>query len=128
MNMEKEDNPTNILQARLVERYWAEIDRRLGLFKTPAENLDELSRRVKKVVKDIPKGYVQELMCALRTKLRRISDSDVDSKEKEELMKKGKSMDLFWSYLPSGYKNLEKEFSPHRRIQRDFAKSRIRIK
>ena len=77
--IEKYENPTNIPQARPVERYWAEIDRRLGLFKNPAESLDQLSRRVKKVVKDIPESYVRELMSSVRAKLRLIADSGVYS-------------------------------------------------
>ena len=59
--VDKVDNPTNLPQARPVERYWAEIDRRLGLFKHPAENLSELTRRLKKVVKDIPETMSKSL-------------------------------------------------------------------
>lgn len=77
--VEKEDNPTNLPQARPVERYWAEIDRRLGLYKNPALNLDQLARRVGTVVKNIPDSFVQELMHGVRTKLRRISDQGVYS-------------------------------------------------
>lgn len=79
--VKKDDNPTNLPQARPVERYWAEIDRRLSVLKKRAENLKELSDQVKKVAKNIPESYVQDLMSSVRTKLRRISDSGVYSVE-----------------------------------------------
>jgi hypothetical protein len=59
--VEKKDNPTNLPQARPIERYWAEIDRRLGMYKIPAESWVELSRRVKKVVKDSLKAMYNTL-------------------------------------------------------------------
>jgi transposase len=77
--VEKDVNPTCVPQARPIERYWSEIDRRLSAYKNDAPTLELLARRVRKVVKDIPDSYVQTIMATVRSKLRRISDSGVYS-------------------------------------------------
>ena len=67
-------NPMKVPQTRSVETYWAELDRRLSLYRKPAKDLQILKQRIRETIKRIPESYLQSVMAGVRTKLRKIAD------------------------------------------------------
>ena len=67
-------NPTKVPQARPIETYWAELDRRLSLYRESQKDLQILKRRIRETIKRIPESYLQSVMAGVWTKLRKIAD------------------------------------------------------
>jgi hypothetical protein len=64
-------------QVRLIKNFWSILKRKVYLNSWKAETNEDLIKRIKRVLKEIPPNVCQRLMRGLKTKVRRAADNGV---------------------------------------------------
>jgi transposase len=70
-------NPPNVPQVRPIENFWSILERKVYLNGWKAETNEDLIKRIKRVLKEIPPNVCQRLMRGLKTKVRKAADNGV---------------------------------------------------
>ena len=76
--LQKEDNPPNAPQIRPIEKFWAILKRKVYENNWEADNKGQLVERIKEVAANLDITLFQNLMGALKTKVRHAADRGLD--------------------------------------------------
>lgn len=72
--LEKSLNPPNVPQIRPIERFWAILQKKLYINGWTTEDINQLIRRIKNIIKNSSENLCQNLMRGLKTKVRKAAD------------------------------------------------------
>jgi hypothetical protein len=70
----KDENPPNVPQLRPIETFWAYLQRKLYENGWQAENIKQLSRRIRFIIRKTPEDLCQRLMRKIKTNVRKAAD------------------------------------------------------
>jgi hypothetical protein len=73
----KTSNPPNVPQVRPIENFWAILKERVYKNGWTAKNIEELIRKIKLELKNMPITICQNLVSGLKTKVRKAADNGV---------------------------------------------------
>ena len=70
--VDKKDNPSNVPEAQCIEDFWALLESMVYAKNWRAENVDQLSRRIRYCIKKIDVSIVQKLAMSTKDRIDRI--------------------------------------------------------